>query len=250
MDISLVLLVVSTGIFAGFINTLAGSGSLLTLPVLMFLGLPANIANATNRVAIFLQSAVGVATFKQQKRIPPRQTIPMLTGSAVGATAGAIWAVEINEQVLEYFIGGLLLFMLFIMVWKPEKWIREHADDAKPRHWAVQFCIYLLTGLYGGFIQAGVGFFLLAALVLGSGYDLIRANALKLLIVMVFTVFALIVFIVEDQINWQWGLILAAGNMVGAFLGAKAGMKFGQRFIRYIMMLMLAVAAAKLFQVF
>ena len=209
--------VILVGIVAGFINTLAGSGSLLTLPLLMFLGLPANVANGTNRIAIFFQNIVGVGSFRQQKVFNYNEGIWLAIPATVGSFFGSMVAVHFNEQIMRLFIGGLLVFMFFVILLKPERWLKEKAGkiDGRPQFWRI--IIFFFIGIYGGFIQAGVGFFLLAGLVLGVGTDLLKANALKLFITLVYTSVALIVFFINDLVDVKIGLILAVGNMIGAW---------------------------------
>jgi uncharacterized membrane protein YfcA len=242
-------LIVLAGVFAGFINTLAGSGSLITLPLLIGLGLPANVANGTNRIAILLQNVVGVSSFKKQKVLDFRSSVKLVIPAVIGSVIGAIIAVDLNEEVMRKTIGGLLVFMFFIILWKPSKWLREQQGKSPLPYW-LRAIIFFLIGIYGGFIQAGVGFFLLSGLVLGAGYDLVRANAVKVLIILTYTAFALAVFIFNDQVNYTYGLILAAGNMIGAFLGASVAVKWGPKFVRYLLLITVLVAAAKLLGIF
>jgi hypothetical protein len=238
--------IIIVGIIAGFINTLAGSGSLLTLPLLMFLGLPANVANGTNRIGVLVQSIVGAYSFKNQKVFEFNEGTMLLAPATIGALVGAIIAVDLNEKVMETFIGGLLVFMFVIILIKPEKWIKAQAGkiDKKPK--IVNIIISFFIGVYGGFIQAGVGFFLLAWLVLGVGADLVKANALKVFIVMGFTLVALVVFIINRQVDLKLGLILAAGNSIGAWLGARSAVSWGPKFVRWVLLLSILIAALKL----
>jgi len=245
-----ILAVVGVGVVAGFINTVAGSGSLLTLPLLMFLGLPPNIANGTNRVAIFLQNAVAVTTFKRNKVLNLKSDIRLAIPAVIGAIGGAMFAVDINGIILKRVIGIIIVFMFFMVLLKPDVWIKGRAGQttSKPGFW--QYLIFLVIGFYGGFIQAGVGLFLLAGLVMGAGHDLVRANAIKVLIIFAYTIFALAVFTFNGQVNFVVGLTLAAGNMTGAWLGASFSVNKGPVYVRYLLILVLFVVSLKLFDVF
>jgi uncharacterized membrane protein YfcA len=246
MEWYMYLAVVAAGLFAGFVNTLAGSGSLLTLPLLMFLGLPANIANGTNRVGVFVQSVLGAWSFRKQKIYTIKESIWMAAPAAVGSLIGSLLAVSINERIMELLIGGLLLFMFFVILYKPEQWVREHAVAiSSRRQWWVSV-IFFFIGIYGGFIQAGVGFFLLAALVLGAGIDLTKANALKLVIVAIFTGVALLVFILSSQVNYLIGLVLAAGQGVGALIASRMAVSWGPKVVRIILLVAVLASALKL----
>jgi uncharacterized membrane protein YfcA len=244
-----ILAVIGVGLIAGFINTLAGSGSLLTLPLLMFLGLPANVANGTNRIAILLQNVVGVSSFRQQRVLDFREGLKIGIPAVIGSLLGARIAVHLDDALMEKFIGGLLIGMFFLIILRPNRWLkgREGQSPVKP---AWQFLIFFLIGIYGGFIQAGVGFFLLAGLVIGAGHELVRANALKVFIVFLYTPFALAIFIMSGDVNYVLGFILAIGNMLGAFFGARVAVRWGAPAVRVFLLVALFFASLKLMGVF
>ena len=247
MNIWVYVGVVGIGIIAGFINTLAGSGSLLSLPMLMIAGLPANVANGTNRIAILLQNVVGSAGFKKQKILNTRDGITLAIPAIIGSIAGAQIAVNVNEEVMKMAIAGLLIVMFFIILFKPSIWIKGRAGSVTPKSKMINMVVFFLIGVYGGFIQAGVGFFLLAGLVLSAGKDLVKANALKVFIVLLYTPLALVVFMLHHQVNYQLGLILAIGNMTGAYIGTKVAASWGPKFVRIFLMVILIFAALQLF---
>jgi len=246
MELYLYLLVIIVGFVSGFINTLAGSGSLLTLPVLIFMGLPVNVANGTNRIAILLQSIVGVGGFKQKKVFEWKDGLWLTIPSIIGAFIGSMMAVNLDAQLMNRIIGALLVVMFFVILFKPEKWINEHADTIKAKPSIISFLIFLAIGFYGGFIQAGVGFFLLAGLVLGAGYDLLMANAIKVFIVLAYTIVALGVFIFNKQVNYLLGFILGFGSMFGAWVATHVAVKWGASFIRWFLLVTIFAFAMKL----
>ncbi len=244
------LALIGAGAMAGFINTLAGSGSLVTLPLLIFLGLPANVANGTNRVAILLQNVVGVTSFHRQQMMDWRGGLSLAVPAALGAIIGAQVAVNLDETMMRRTIGALLVVMLVVILIRPKQWLEGHPELRQRRPGWTQWLIFFAIGIYGGFIQAGVGIFLLAGLVLGTGYDLVRANAVKVLIVLCYVVFALAVFVLNDQVVWQVGLVLAVGNMAGAWIGARVAVERGAVFVRWLLIAVVAVSAAKLLGLF
>ncbi|OFX28471.1 MAG: hypothetical protein A2X08_07745 [Bacteroidetes bacterium GWA2_32_17] len=246
MEWYIYILIVTTGIAVGFINTLAGSGSLITLPLLVFLGLPSNVANGTNRIGILFQSIVSSFKFKQKKVFEWNEAFFITIPAVIGAIPGAFIATKVPKETLNYAIGFLLIFMFFIVWLKPEQWLKGKAGLVKARPGLLQFVIYFLIGLYGGFIQAGVGFFLLAALVLSSGYDLVKANALKVFITGTFTLIVLPIFIYFNQVNYLLGGLLAVGSMAGAWIGTKIAIKKGAIFIRYFLLIIIFISAFKL----
>lgn len=241
-----ILAVIMAGLVAGFINTLAGSGSLITLPLLIFLGLPANVANGTNRIAILLQNVVGVSGFHRQKVLDAKRGAFLILPICLGALLGAQLAVSLNEKVMRLTIAVIMFLMLGVIIFRPKRFLRgkEHPMTERP-NW-LEGLLYFGIGIYGGFIQAGVGIFLLASLVLGTGYDLVRANAVKLMLVLAFTPFALFIFIYNNQVNWVIGFVLAIGNMLGAWLGTKAAVRGGAEFIRWVLIAVVSVSASKL----
>ncbi|MDQ1770908.1 TSUP family transporter [Labilibaculum sp. A4] len=244
------ILIVIVGVFCGFLNTLAGSGSIISLAMLMFMGLPANVANGTNRIAILMQNIVGVSSFKKQKVFSFKEGIWLALPAIVGSVIGAGLAVEINEDMMQKTIGGLLIFLFFIVLYKPDAWVKGQAGLIRSKPSIIQIVIFFSIGLYGGFIQAGVGFFLLSGLVLGAGFDLVKANAIKVFIVLLYTPFALGIFVMNGQVDYKIGLILAAGNMIGAYIAANFAVSLGAKFVRYILLAVIIFASLKFLGVY
>ena len=143
-------------------------------------------------------------------------------------------------------IGILLIALFFLILLDPNSWVKANAEKAKAKNPVLRFFLFLCIGFYGGFIQIGVGFFLLAGLVLGCGYDLLKANALKVLLILFYTVLALSIFIYYDLIDWKTGSILSCGNMAGAWMGTRLSVKWGAKYIRYILLTALMAVALKL----
>jgi uncharacterized protein len=239
------IIVIAIGIVAGIVNTLAAGGSLLTLPVLMALGLPPNMANGTNRIAIFLQNVIGVGKFHKEKVFDYPSGFRVGLPAALGAIAGAFIAVNLNDKVMKLAIAGVMIVVFFLMLLKPNRWVNSHEYHPPIPYW-VQVIIYFFVGIYGGFIQAGVGFFLLTSLVLASGYELLKANALKLFVILLYTPIALLIFFLNKDVNLVMGLVLAVGTMAGAWIGAKIAMKGGATLIRYVVLAAILAAAIKL----
>jgi uncharacterized membrane protein YfcA len=239
------LIIVAVGIVAGIINTLAAGGSLLTLPVLMAFGLPPNMANGTNRIAILLQNVVGVSSFHKEKVMDFPSGFKVGIPAAVGAIVGALIAVNLNDEVMKLAIAGVMILVFFLILLKPNRWINSHETHPPIPYW-VQVIVFFFVGVYGGFIQAGVGFFLLTSLVLGCGYDLVKSNALKLFVILLYTPVALVIFFLHGDVHLWMGLLLAVGNMTGAWLGTKIAVKWGAVFIRWFVLVAILIASTKL----
>ena len=222
MELSLLqyLAVFGVGILTGAINTLAGSGSFITLPVLIFLGFSPAIANGTNRVGVLVQSAVGAYSLKKFGGLDLDNSIWFILPAIIGAILGAQLAVVINEKALYNFIGVLMVIMLVIILLDPKKWLREHSEESNRHRSLWMILLFFLIGVYGGFIQAGVGIFILTSLVLLGKYNFNHSNAIKLVVALCFTVPAIAIFIYNDQIAWGAGITLAVGQSIGAVAAA------------------------------
>lgn len=221
------------GVAAGFVNTLAGGGSLLTLPVLMLAGLPAHIANATNRVAVFLQGVAGTSAFDREGRLDRSASMALAAPTLVGALGGASTAAYIPSDVLKPVLLVAMMSIAVLLLVKPGVLAPRPGGEARglrdvPSAIPVLFAI----GFYGGFAQAGVGLFLLAAFGGLLRYDLVRANALKLLVTTAFTGLALLVFIGAGQVQWVPGMALAVGMVVGARLAVRFAITTGHETLR------------------
>jgi len=234
--------VLLAGFGAGFINTLAGSGSLITLPLLIFLGLPATVANGTNRLGVLLQTAVATKSFHRQKMLHMHGGLTLAIPAIVGSLLGAQIAVNLNEEMMRRVIGVLMVVMLVVILVRPKRWLVGRPEALKERPDLVQILVFFAIGIYGGFIQAGVGIFLLASLVLSVGYDLVRANAVKTLIILCFTISALVVFVLNDQVHWGMGILLAIGNAVGGWAAARMAVKRGAEFVRWLLIAVVIIS--------
>lgn len=242
-----VTLLIVSGVFVGFINTLAGGGTIISISLFMFMGLPANIANGTNRIAVILQNVTSASEFGKKKMLDFRKGTLLALPTIAGAIIGAQVAVDINEHIFEKALGVIMVVMLYFILTKPSKWLKgQQLLIDKPVSWK-QAVIFFAIGIYGGFIQVGVGYFILAGVVLGAGYDLVRANALKVWIVLLYTPLALLVFIFNDQVRWDYGLIHAVGNIIGAYFASHYAVAWGANFVRYVMIVIIAVTVFHLF---
>ncbi|HIO71795.1 MAG TPA: sulfite exporter TauE/SafE family protein, partial [Flavobacteriales bacterium] len=184
MDDYIYILAILGGFLAGVINTLAGSGSLITLPILIFLGLPAYVANGTNRLGVVLQTIVSVFTLYKRGNLELKGSVWLIVPAILGAIPGAYIAVDLSDQVLKNIIGAVMIIMLIPLIMNADKWLRESSEEGgRHKRWHV-VATFVLIGAYGGFLQAGVGIMLLSGMVLLAGFTIRRANGLKNLIVL------------------------------------------------------------------
>ena len=246
LSVNQILLVIGAGVLCGFINTLAGSGSLISLPILMFIGLPPNMANGTNRVGVLVQNLVTSTTFHQKKILDIPLGIQVAIPIIAGSILGAFVVLELPDRIVEIVVGIVLFIMLIPMWFNPKQWLEGKDMEGRKVNKALHWLVFFLIGAYGGFIQAGVCIFLLAALVLNTGCNLVKANAQKAMINLVLTFFALIVFVINGQVDWVIGITLAVGNAIGGYLGSHWAISWGPAFVRYVVMAVVMVAGTKL----
>lgn len=240
------LLVILAGFAAGYINTLAGSGSLITLGLLTSMGIPATVANGSNRVGVLTQGVASAASFHRQKVLDVRGALYLALPTIFGSIVGAQFATALNEVQMRRAIGAVMVLMLFVILLRPKRWLEGTLERLDGRPTALQILIFFAIGIYGGFIQAGVGIFLLAASVLAIGYNLVYANAIKPLIVVFFTISSLAIFIANDQVDWVVGIMLAIGNAFGGWLAARMAVERGAAFVRYVLIAVVIISSLNL----
>ncbi|MCW5876112.1 MAG: sulfite exporter TauE/SafE family protein [Anaerolineales bacterium] len=247
---ALYALVVGAGFLCGVINTLAGSGSLISLPVLIFLGLPAPVANGTNRIGILLQNLAAGWSFQHSRVLDLRGALLLSIPAVLGSILGASIAVNLDEEMMELVIGAVMVLMLFVLLLRPQRWLQGSMQSLDGGFSWPQAASLFAIGVYGGFIQAGVGIFLLAALVLSVGYDLVRANAVKIIVVLAFTISSLLIFANNNQVDWGAGLLLGLGNMAGGWAAARLAVTKGAAWVRWVLIIVVAFSALYLFGAF
>ena len=240
------LLLFMAGLVAGTLNVIAGGGSMLTLPVMIFLGLPPTVANGTNRVAIVLQNVGASWSFHRRKLIPRGWLWLAVPPALAGVVLGTLAAVHIGDLAFQRILALVLMGAAAWTVWHPTKPPEE--GDAPPptggRRWAFAG-FFFLVGAYGGFVQAGVGFIILAVTSAG-GLDLIRGNALKIPLVLAFTPVALAVFAWTGKVDWAMGLALAAGNFLGGLAGVRLQVLKGHTWVRSVVTVTILLFAIRL----
>jgi uncharacterized protein len=236
------LILVAAGIAASILNVLAGGGSFLTLPILIFLGLPTTVANGTNRLGVMMQNVGAVWGFHQAGVLDWRWALtasaPALAGSAIGTWAALYVGDDLFRRILSIVMVVVTLATLVAPDPHPE-------TDARPaRSWVVGIGFFAV-GLYGGFLQAGVGFLVLA-ITTWARIDLVRGNAIKVVSVALVTLLALVIFIANGAVHWRLGVALAAGNTIGAQIGVHLAVKKGHRWLRGVVTVTVIAFAIKL----
>lgn len=228
------------GVAAGVVNTLAGGGSFLSLSAMIWLGLPADVANATNRLGVLVQSGAAAAAFRRQGVIPDAPLWPMAAAVCLGAVAGASLSVILPTELFEPVLAATMLVMLGVTLLRPRSWLEP--GEAR----AVRWPALVAAGAYGGFLQAGVGVLLLAVLVLLGGLDPVRANARKVALVALLTLPALAIYVAWGLVDWPAAAWLALGSSVGGALGSRLTVGAGARLVWAAVVLVVVATAARL----
>jgi len=242
MDWTSAAMLAAGGFVAGVINTLAGGGSMLTVPLLVLLGLPGTVANGTNRIGILAQTVSATWSFEGAGVHALRPALPVLFPLGLGALVGALGAAQLSDQAFEKGFG-IVMILLLLPTLRPPKAKEQVA--ATPSRGAVHFLIFFSIGVYGGAFQAGVGLFLLLALA-RSGYDLVTANAIKTLVVIALTAVAVPIFIAHGQVEWAPALLLSVGFAGGGIAGARFAVRGGDRLIRPVLALSVVALAGRM----
>jgi uncharacterized membrane protein YfcA len=236
------LVLVVAGAAAGFINALAGGGSAITIPILTEL-VGINTANGTNRIAIFLANLTAVAGYQKGNAVPWRRLSVLLIPTVLGAAVGAWLSTVTPPDVLRRIFAGVLLLVAASVLIRPSRWL-EDRESMLREPW--RSIIFLGIGFYGGFVQAGVGFILLAGLVLGAGMNLVRGNAAKVVLIAAYSPIAILLFARASQVDLAVAAVLAAGQMSGAWAGARLAVLKGASWIRWVLVVAAVIAAVRL----
>ena len=239
-------LLIVVGFVVGFINTIAGGASLISLPVLIFLGLPPNVANGTNRVAIVFQTAISTAGFKSKGVSTFPFNLYLGKSGFIGGIIGAQLAVDIKGETFNRILAIIMIVVVLTIVFKPKINLTELSERTTGKYLWVSILAFFFIGIYGGFINAGIGFIIILFLHYFNRMNLVRVNATKVALVFVYTLSALIVFAINDKVNWQVGLILALGNGLGAWFSSRVAVKKGDGFIKTFLVIMVVIMAVKL----
>jgi len=239
-----VLLLFGVGTITGFINVMAGGGSTLTLPILIFLGLDSSIANGTNRVGLLSQNISGILSFNKQNVSQIKLSLKMSLFTLPGAIIGAFYATKIDDVLFQKILGIVMIgIVITMMIPHSKEFVEEKITGSVP--WIIYPVMFAL-GFYGGFIQVGIGFLLMISLHNVLRMSLLYVNLHKVFIVMIYTIPALLVFIITGNVNWFYGLSLAGGTGLGAWWSAKVAVKKGEKVIKGFLIVAIIIMSTKL----
>ena len=259
LDILYIIILMSVGMFAGFLNTVAFGGSLLTLPTLVYVipfaidiqSLPpgtdqTHIANGTNRVAIICQNFSAIMGFRSKGVSNFRHAINLTIPAVIGAGIGAYIATLTPYTVFKPVLAVVMITMLILTLFNPTEWLQKKINPSRMQYQIVTFIALFFVGIYGGFIQAGVGLLVIATLRILDDSDLVITNAHKVFIIFFYTIIALGIFISKGHVNWVLGFTLAAGNATGAWIGSNLAVKMGDKWIKVVLVVTVITYVIKL----
>jgi len=240
------ILLIIVGFIAGFINTIAGCGSLITLPVLIFMGLPPSVANGTNRIGIVIQMLAGSAGFKSKGISTFPFSIYMGIAALLGSLIGAQIAVDIKGETFNKVLSFVMIAVVLIIVFKPKINAKQLLERTTGKHLWISCFAFFIFGIYGGFINAGLGFILILFLHYFNHLSLVKSNATKAVIITIYMTGALVVFILNDKIDWCMGLIMAIGTSLGGWFASRFSVAKGDGFIKIFLVVIVSFMAVKL----
>ena len=239
-------LLIVVGLIVGFVNTMAGGGSLLTLPILIFLGLPSSVANGTNRIAIMMTAFSANMGFKS-KGI---STFPFsaYTGSCalVGSIIGAHIAIDLNDEAFNKILSIIMIIVILIIVFKPKIISDKLSVRLTGKHLRISCIVFFFVGIYGGFVNAGIGFVIMLFLHFYNRMNLVRVNATKVVIVLVYTLGAFLTFVFNDLVDYSYGFCLAIGTVIGGWNASRYAVKKGEKVIKIFLVISVFIISFKL----
>ncbi|WP_339887106.1 sulfite exporter TauE/SafE family protein [uncultured Flavobacterium sp.] len=240
------LLLVALGFLAGFLNTVAGGGTLLTLPILIFMGLPAPLAQGTNRVAILLQTFTAVRGFKSKGVSTYPFSLYVGIAALLGSIIGAYLALDFDGKAFNRMLAVVMIMVLFLTVFNPNKNLINTTEKLTGKPLVISLIVFFFLGIYGGLINAGIGFLMLIALPYINGMNLLRSNATKVFVVFIYTIGATIVFAFNDKIDYGLAAVLSIGNVSGAWFGSRWSVKKDEKVIKMLLVITVTALAIKL----
>lgn len=247
MSLPEIILYLVVGVTAGFLNTVAGGGSLISLPVLIFMGLPGSVANATNRVAILSQNIFAVSGFNSKGvKLPFPYSLHLGLGSLAGGIIGAHLAVDIRDDLFNRILAVIMILVVGSIVFDKKKKLKEVVENLSTKRKTIGIISFFLLGIYGGFIQAGIGFLVIALLTNLHHFSLVKTNYIKVYAAIVYTGVAVLIFAYENKIVWITGLVLAIGQGFGGWYASRWSVEKGDVWIKRVLVVAVVILAVKL----
>lgn len=240
------LLITVVGFCAAFLNTVGGGGSLFTVPILTFLGMPITSANATSRVAILSQNIFAVFGFASKKvELPKQYSFWLGLTSLIGGLIGSRLASRVDDEIFRRLFVVVMLISLVLVIFDPFK-SKNEEEKMSPARQAIGAIVFFFIGIYGGFVQAGIGFLVIGTLTVVNNMNLVKVNYIKVFVAILYTAVSVAVFAYEGKIVWFTGLVLAIGHALGGWYASRWSVKAGEAWIKRIMIISVLAMAISL----
>jgi uncharacterized membrane protein YfcA len=243
-EISTLLSVLVVGVIAGFFGSMVGGGSLLSIPFLMFLGLPPQVAIATDRFGGIGAATTALYKYWKAGKIVWKYVLPLSVISLIGSLIGANILLNVDPDILQRIAGVLLLILLPFVFLKRDLGV-EHTKINKFKL-IVGSLVYLIIQIFTGFFGAGTGPFIFYTLMIGFGLTIIESVATQIIPLLVLTVSSLAIFAQKGIIDYQMGLILLLGMAMGGYIGAHTALKKDNIWVRRLFIILVVIASVRL----
>jgi len=243
----IITLLTLAGFLVGFVNTLAGSGSVITYGFFTFIGMPLGVVNGTIRMGVVVQSLFSTSRFFKHNLIELKLALQFAIPTVLGSLLGAEIGVEIDPGLFRWLLIASLCIVLLILFFKP----KEQKHLASLKTWqlmSLRMIAFFLIGIYGGLIHMGIGFFLVIAIQLlaAKDIDLLHANAIRLFIVMLYTPCAFIIYVLHSQVDFYIGSVSLVGNVLGCYVASSMALKWGSSFLKWALVIIITLFIAYL----
>lgn len=244
-----IIIILIAGVVSGFVNVVGGGGSLISMPVLIFMGLPSAVANGTNRVALMVQSIVAIGYFRKKGYFYPKLSVLFGIPAVLGSIVGAKFAISLSDAMFNKILAIVMIVVAVLVIVRPEKRflnMEEITENLSKPRLILASLAFFGVGFYGGFIQAGVGFIIIAAMALITGMSLVKINSIKVSVTVIYIFASLLVFVYSGKVDWALGVALSVGNAVGAYFGSMFSVSKGDKWIRIFLVVSVVVLSARL----
>lgn len=245
MDFWIVVVLILAGLLVGVINSFAGAGATITIALYSFLGMPLPIANATNRISVIFQTVTMTTEFARQGKLDYKLGLRIAAPTIVGSIIGSQFALHISSHLFAILLCVVLLLMLGMLIYDPMRAI--HGLEVQRKEKWYHYVMLLFIGFYGGAFHIGIGYLFLTFFIMGLGYDIFSANALKGFVVLLYTIFVITIFAYNGQVNWTYGLVHSIGNVIGAYLATHYSRYMPLKLLRYFLMLFISLTITYIF---
>ena len=234
------------GIIVGFINTMAGGGSLITLPVLIFMGLPSSVANGTNRIGILFSSFSAHYGFKSKGINTFPFSIYLGISALLGSLIGAKIAISVEDDIFNKILSVIIIVVSILILFKPKTKLNFNSEKKSTKEIVISCIVFFFIGIYGGFVNAGIGLVVMLFLSYFNKMNLVKVNATKSIVILIYTAAAFLIFLYNDLVNFPYGISIALGTLYGGWKASVISVEKGEGIIKVFMIISLIIISVKL----